>query len=132
MSPFRSAAKPTPVRDPSAGNNPSSHILCVLIPPISGQSHRHRQVDPREPAPAQFRAARVPIYRYKIAPAEHAPGIQLLNYVPCPVWLTVPLDEHVIGVVRGPESDALEVVRGQGAHDVVLFQEVGSVEVGPS
>ena len=38
MSPFRSAAKPTPVRDPSAGNNPSSHIAYVLIPPISGQS----------------------------------------------------------------------------------------------
>src|SRR5215212_9114055 len=39
MSPFRSAAKPTPVRDPSAGNNPSSHIAYVLIPPISGQFH---------------------------------------------------------------------------------------------
>ena len=37
MSPFRSAAKPTPVRDPSAGNNPFSHIAYVLIPPISGQ-----------------------------------------------------------------------------------------------
>ena len=30
--------KTHPVRDPSAGNNPSSHIAYVLIPPISGQS----------------------------------------------------------------------------------------------
>jgi hypothetical protein len=31
-----------------------------------------------------------PIYRYKIAPAGHMPGTQLLSYVLCPVWLTVP------------------------------------------
>ena len=54
-------------------------------------SEQHRQIDPREPAPARnFRAARVqlPIQNCACRARARNTGTEIC---PCPVWLTVPL-----------------------------------------
>src|SRR4051794_5989991 len=50
---------------------------CALGSAQIGRVQGHRQVGPREPAPAQFRLLGRLIYRLKIAPAGRVPGTQL-------------------------------------------------------